>query len=111
MNFANELTFPEEATSVQGILVTCGMLWGFVMQIAGTEIAKSHSIACTEMCAACASIACILTLFIKEDLRKLAYSKAEIMEVDVAERLSKMDMLSIRPEDIDIGEKLTFEDR
>ena len=28
MNFANEVTFPEEATSVQGVLVTCGLLWG-----------------------------------------------------------------------------------
>lgn len=70
------------------------MIWGFVMQLSGTEIAKNHPVGCTLTCATCASIAFVLSLFVKEDLKKLEYSRQELMDEDVAERLSKLDMLS-----------------
>lgn len=84
MNFASELTFPLEATSVQGIIMSSAQIAGFCISLLGTFTAEIHPLFCSMTFAMCVCISGLLSFFIKEDLRKTRYGKmgAHAFEVD-----------------------------
>ena len=64
MNMANELTFPLDATSVQGVLMSCAVILGLIISLAATFIAAIGPSYCTMLFGGCCLVGAIFAFFV-----------------------------------------------
>lgn len=92
MNFASELTFPTPAASTNGLLLMVGHAAGCVIALVGTPLCSINPEVLLGFYVGMAFISFILSFWVKEDLKKLAFvrdnelndyrcSKAELDEL------------------------------
>ena len=70
MNFASELTFPIAPATTNGLLLMFGQGAGAIFGLIGTPLCKANPMYLLGLYVVMAFISIILTLFIKEDLKK-----------------------------------------
>ena len=71
IDFCGELTFPIEPTVCTGFLLMSAQGFGFILALAVLHLALIQVTFGVVSIAACALVASIATLFIREDLRRL----------------------------------------
>jgi len=74
INFASEITFPQEATVITGFLLMSSRLSGFIMAIITTAFTRYGSAAALGFLSFCNLGSSITILFLKEDLKKYNFS-------------------------------------
>jgi MFS transporter, FLVCR family, feline leukemia virus subgroup C receptor-related protein len=89
MVFASELTFPIDAPLTNGLLLMFGQGGGAIFGIVGTPICKANPLYLLLFYTVMAVIACLLTMFMIENLRKLNYQKQKALEAEEIERLDE----------------------
>jgi len=86
IDFASELTFPYEETVVTGFLLMSAQAFGFLLSLAVLKVIVINGIDNPEplygfgILAGCACVAAIISLLIKEDLRRLDFSRTNSQE-------------------------------
>jgi hypothetical protein len=76
IDFAGELTFPYEETVVTGFLLMSAQAFGFCLSLLTLKVSVVDPIKGFALLAGCAGIAALTTIFIKEDLRRISYSRS-----------------------------------
>jgi len=74
LNFAAELTFPQAPAVITGFLLMAPCVGGFIITIVCSIISIDHPIDAIILMACLTSIASILSIFIKEDLKRFKFS-------------------------------------
>ena len=77
MNFASELTFPIAPAATNGLLLMFGQGSGALLGIVGTLMCVANPEYLMALYASFGAISLGLCFFIKEDLKKLAYTKKQ----------------------------------
>lgn len=76
IDFAGELTFPYEETVVTGFLLMSAQAFGFGLSLATLKVSVVDPIKGFALLSGCAGVAALITLFIKEDLRRISFSRS-----------------------------------
>ena len=82
IDFASELTFPYEETVVTGFILMSAQAFGFLLSLAVLKVIVIHGVENPtplygfSLLTGCAFIAALISLFIKEDLRRLDFSRS-----------------------------------
>jgi FLVCR family feline leukemia virus subgroup C receptor-related protein len=81
IDFASELTFPYEETVVTGFLLMAAQAFGFLLSLAVLKVVVIHGVENPQpiygfgMLSGCAVLAAIISLILREDLRRLSFSR------------------------------------
>ncbi len=73
IDFSSELTFPEEETVSTGFLLMSAQALGFILALVVLQLAIINSTLGLGMITLCALIASLISLVIKEDLRRIKF--------------------------------------
>ena len=76
IDFSAELAFPYEETVVTGFLLMSAQAFGFFLSLLTLDVASVDAIKGFALLAGCAGIAALTTLFVKEDLRRISFSRS-----------------------------------
>jgi hypothetical protein len=76
IDFAGELSFPYEETVVTGFLLMSAQAFGFFLSLATLKVSIVEPIKGFALLAGCAGLSAIMTIFIREDLRRISFSKS-----------------------------------
>lgn len=74
IDFASELTFPLEETVTTGFLLMSAQAFGFILALIVLQLALIHSIYGLGLIVSCAGIAAVISLTIKDDLRRVSFT-------------------------------------
>lgn len=77
INFASELTFPQEPTVVTGFVLMAGSTMGFILGVVNSVLAEIDHLYAIALMTGNVFIASILSIIIKEDLKKFNYSQQQ----------------------------------
>ncbi len=77
INFASELTFPQEPTVVTGFVLMAGSTMGFILGVVNSILAEIDPLYAIALMTGNVFIASILSIIIKEDLKKFNYSQQQ----------------------------------
>ena len=80
INFAAEITFPQEPTVITGFMLMVGRIFGFLLSLVVTYVADKWDIWAFFILWVNLLIAAILTIFLKEDLKRSNFSKSMTKE-------------------------------
>ena len=75
IDFSAELTFPIEETVCTGWMLMCAQALGFFLALIVLQLALVDAVLGLSLIVACLGTAAIISLFISEDLRRLAFVK------------------------------------
>lgn len=76
IDFSAELAFPNEETVVTGFLLMSAQAFGFFLSLLTLDVAAVYPIKGFMLLAGCAGVAALITLFIKEDLKRITFSRS-----------------------------------
>lgn len=76
IDFAGELTFPYEETVVTGFLLMSAQAFGFCLSLLTLKVSVVDPIKGFALLAGCAGVAALTTVLIKEDLRRISFSRS-----------------------------------
>jgi len=82
LNFAGEITFPQEPTVITGFMMMLGRISGFFLSLLVAYVCENYDIYGFIILDSLTFIGGVLTLFLKEDLKRSNYK--EIKEEDEA---------------------------
>lgn len=74
LNFASELTFPQSPAVITGFLLMAPCVGGFIITTVCSIISEKHPIYAIILMASLTGIASLLSIFIKEDLKRFKFS-------------------------------------
>ena len=83
IDFASELTFPYEETVVTGFILMTAQAFGFLLSLAVLRVIVIDGVENPtplygfSLLSGCALLAAVVSLFIREDLRRLSFSRSE----------------------------------
>lgn len=77
IDFATELTFPIEETVCTGFLLMSAQAFGFCLAILVLQLALLHAVYGLGLIVICAGIAAIVSLTVREDLRRVQYTDTQ----------------------------------
>ena len=84
-SFAVELTYPVSEAMSNGLLMLFSQLVGIVDTTAGTELTINHAQWCIYMFIGQIAFACLITLVVKEDLRRINAEKVKSKKKEIKE--------------------------
>jgi len=92
VNFAGEITFPQEPTVITGFMMMSGRIFGFLLALLVAFVAENYNIYGFIILDSLIFIGGVLTLFLKEDLKRSNYKEIkdenEAAKERIGERLS-----------------------
>ena len=77
IDFATELTFPIEETVCTGFLLMAAQAFGFILAILVLQLSLLHAVYGLGLIVVCSGIAALLSLTVKEDLRRVQYTDSQ----------------------------------
>ena len=75
VNFAGEITFPQEPTVITGFMLMVGRIFGFFLALLVAFVAEQWVIYSFVILDGCLMIGALLSLFLKEDLKRSKYGE------------------------------------
>ena len=76
IDFAGELTFPYEETVVTGFLLMSAQAFGFGLSLLTLRVSVVDPIKGFALLSGCAGVAALVSIFIKEDLRRISFTRS-----------------------------------